>query len=223
MKTFEEFNNVTEMAVETGINLGSNFSKEDTYNSLHLSDFEVLNKDVGNGKYKILLYKGSSIWTYYFVNTDEIYLGHIEFKKPIMFKDSKCLVVSSSYSTIKGLYGMIFTHILKDSDIDVIFGDTRQSTQAIASWKKIIKSFTGIVFDKNTGILSKYNPSIDYWDDENYHVRVGITADKKILEEHFIYVNERLNDAEDTIFQKLYRTKDIALDMYLYPNSRMQI
>jgi hypothetical protein len=224
MKSFKEF--MSEMADPIGINISSNLSKEDTYNSLILmkEKFNIISDNVGNRKYDIVEYNG----TYYLINKyTKNYLGHIQTESDNINGD-KAIFIDGSYSTgeTKGIYGMMFTHIFKDTNIKYIFGDKAQSTQAIESWRKVIKSFDGVVLDLSTNIIIPYdeNKTDEYWKKGTYNIRVGIVADKEYIEESFRLTFERVSkDSGDGVYRKMFNLKDHDLDLYFYPSYRMSL
>jgi len=226
LNTFEDFIELAEMADPTGINFGSSTSKEDTYKSLISNNIKlnVISDNVGNRKYDIVEYNG----TYYLINKyTKNYLGHIQTESDNINGD-KAIFIDGSYSTgeTKGLYGMLFTHIFKDADIKYIFGDKSQSVQAIASWKKVIKSFDGVVLDLSTNIIVPYdeNKTDEYWKKGTYNIRVGIVSDKEYIEESFRLTFERVSkDSEDGVYRKMFNLKDHDLDLYFYPSYRMSL
>jgi hypothetical protein len=229
MKSFKQF--MSEMATDTGINLGSTFSKEDTYNSLinFKQKFITISDNVANNKYDMVEYNE----TYYLIDKEtKEYLGHIQTNSKII-SSNKVLFIETAFAKVRGFYGLVFTHILKDTNIKYIFGDGTQSTQAIKSWKKLVNSFDGVVLNLNTNNIIEYNPEdVDkYWTKTpSDHIRVGITQDNKILENNIINVMNRVykdsvNQVNEIngIFKKMYDIKDYNLDTYLYPSKRMEL
>lgn len=234
MKSFEEY--MSEIAELIGITIGAALSKKQDYDFIinNKEPLTVVSNNVGNNKYQLLLDKRSTRWTYYLttkLSQTELsvpgqYLGHTKTTVPEVFKVFKIVFVKTSFSTIRGLYGMVLTHILKDTEVSGIFGDDQQSTQAISAWRKIIPSFIGIVLDVNTFETSSYDDSKyeEYWSKGSYNIRVGITENKALLEMSFsITLNKILEDEPNGVFKRMYENKSASLDCYLYPNYRMEL
>lgn len=220
VKTFKEFlKSLNESPTEIGVVDSGSYSKEDVYDSYkqHNIEFNIISNNVGNGKYILKEYNQ----TLYLVSatTDE-YLGNIQY-----LKDADRFFIKTSDSKIEGFYGMVFTHIFLDMDFKYIFGDSTQSTRARKAWAKIIKSFDGVVLNTATNEITPYDESKadEYWGQDKKYLRIGITDDKSIIQENFLFVYKRIEEDFAGFYKKMNENKDRTLDMHFYPCCRMHL
>jgi len=94
----------------------------------------LINDKVSKNKLKVY----RNINNFFLVDSNNEYLGHIEFRKV-----NKVITITESNSDIsRGFYAIMFNIMLSEDDIEEIISDSKLSTQAINSYIKLANSLT---------------------------------------------------------------------------------
>lgn len=101
------------------------------------------------------------VGVFYLTDENDNYLAHAEFDNI----DKKKISLISTYSTVRGFYELLFRIILAKTEINMIFGGSRQSLRSIKSWKKQLSKFKKKVYNTQTKEIEEFDSTkeIEYW------------------------------------------------------------
>lgn len=180
--------------------------------------------DVTTNKYKIY----QSVTSFWITTTDNKYLGHISGKFTTI-NNYKTFVITSSFAVMKGMYGVLFFNLIKNSDVKIILSDDQQSTRARDSWKKVLNAFLDHAIVYENGKILKYDKDTNYWDNsEHKNTRVGLSYKGSLMERFDTLMGERFlskvvvsNPFRD--YAKMYIKNDKSVDVILYTEAILNI
>jgi len=152
--------------------------------------------------FNLKAFQGNDI--FYLTDKNDGYLGHIEYEN----FHTKCNAIkfNSSYSKQRGFYKILFEVVFVKTDIECIFGDSKQTKRAISAWKKMLKKYQPIVLNTKTNEFEIFKDYNDFNEKNNEHKfwatypndyligvsKIGMTENK--LENYlFDFLNEKLN------------------------------
>lgn len=191
-----------EMAYNNGIT--SDLSREYEWNNIKNTEFVLLINDKISSQHHKLFQYGDS--TFYLTTEENEYLGYIE----MQYNNAvdAYAITHSSTKLQRGFYNIMFTSILKLTDIKRILSDESLSVLAISSYTKL----STLPHIK----MKIYDPYVGKYKEFSKEALLEKPKNRVLIYEGMTDVNPFLIYPRNDSDRKLYETKNSVWDNYFF-------